>query len=170
MANQRVARRLEQALHVSPRKFRPRPVQVGRRWHRSSTVAVVYPGCCQVCHLAACHVSRLPSISIPSSWPGVTNRMLLTVHRVLRPGGWCQFIEYYTMSQSDNGMIHEASALRRWSTAYMRAMEDSKDPRAPMQLQTWCAAAGLQCVESRMIPVPFCGWPSSKSCRHLSPR
>ena len=69
------------------------------------------------------------------------------------------------MCQSDNGSITEEHALRKWSINYMRALEELKDPRAPMQLQTLLKEAGMTCVESRMIPIPLCPWSSGESLR-----
>ena len=72
-------------------------------------------------------------------------------------------VEYYHMCQSDNGSITEANALRRWSLDYMRALDSTKDPRAPMQLRTMFNEAGMINVESRMIPVHFSGWSNGES-------
>ena len=86
----------------------------------------------------------------------------LTLDRILKPGGWCQIVEWYQMSQSDNGSITESHALRKWSVNYMQALEDLKDPRAPMQLQTMLTDVGMINVESRMIQIPLCPWSSGK--------
>lgn len=67
------------------------------------------------------------------------------------------------MCQSDNGSIDDTSALREWSNNYIRALDVTKDPRSALQLQNMCTAAGLLDVETRMVPLPLCGWPSSKS-------
>jgi hypothetical protein len=72
-------------------------------------------------------------------------------------------VEYYHMAQSDSGRLDESNALRQWSRQYLRSIENVKDPRAPMQLQTMFQAAGMQNVESRMIPVPLCGWSIGES-------
>ena len=66
------------------------------------------------------------------------------------------------MCQSDNGSITEGHALRKWSTNYMRALEDLKDPRAPMQLQTLLRGVGMTNVDSKMIPIPLCSWSSGE--------
>ena len=66
--------------------------------------------------------------------------------------------ECYYMCQSDNGSISESHAIRRWSNNYIRSINDIKDPRAPLQLQSLFAASGLVEVESRMIQLPLCGW------------
>ena len=87
----------------------------------------------------------------------------LTHTRVLKPGGWVQMVDCYYMCQSDSGSITDESALRQWSTKYIQSLADMKDPRAPLQLQNMCNAAGLVSVESRMIPLPLCEWSSGKS-------
>ncbi len=35
------------------------------------------------------------------------------IHRVLRPGGWCQLVEIYFNAQSDNGSLTHSELLRR---------------------------------------------------------
>ena len=72
-------------------------------------------------------------------------------------------IECYYMCQSDNGSITDNSALRQWSSKYFQALGTIKDLRAPLQLHNMLSAAGLVNIENRMIPLPFCGWPNSKS-------
>ena len=74
-------------------------------------------------------------------------------------------IECYYMCQSDNGSITEAHAIRQWSNAYIRSLNEVKDPRAPLQLQSMLTAAGFVDIESRMIPLPLCGWSSGTSIR-----
>ena len=91
---------------------------------------------------------------------------ILTRNRVLKPGGWCQMVEYYHMCQSDNGSITDTNALRRWSLNYMRALDSTKDPRIPMQLRTVFSEAGMVNVESRMIPVHFSGWSNGECLRN----
>ena len=78
--------------------------------------------------------------------------------RVLKPGGWVQMVECYYMCQSDNGSITQSHPLHEWSTKYISALDGVKNPRAPMQLQTLFHAAGFVEVESKMIPLPLCGW------------
>ena len=34
------------------------------------------------------------------------------MHRVLRPGGWCQLVEIYFNAQSDNGSLTHGALLR----------------------------------------------------------
>ena len=76
-------------------------------------------------------------------------------------------IEGYYMCQSDNGSITDSHALRVWSTSYIRSMEGLKDPRAPLRLQALFAAAGLVEVDSKMIPLPLCGWSNGEILRDL---
>ena len=90
--------------------------------------------------------------------PNHAIRSELIMTRVLKPGGWVQMVECYYMCQSDNGSISDENALRQWSEHYLRAIEEKKDPRAPLQLQSMINAAGLVDVESRMMPMPLCGW------------
>lgn len=71
-------------------------------------------------------------------------------------------IECYYMCQSDNGSISDENALHQWSEHYIRAMEEGKDPRASLQLQSMFNTAGLVEVESRMMPMPLCGWADGK--------
>ena len=67
-------------------------------------------------------------------------------------------VECYYMCQSDNGSITDTHALRQWSNNYLRSMEGLKDPRVPLRLQAMFTAAGFVEVDSRMIPLPLCGW------------
>ncbi len=78
-------------------------------------------------------------------------------------------IECYYMCQSDNGTMKDSHALRRWSNSYIRSIENIKDPRAPLRLQDHFTAAGLVDVDSKMIPLPLCGWSQgiSLSCRRI---
>ncbi|KZL66760.1 UMTA methyltransferase, partial [Colletotrichum tofieldiae] len=82
--------------------------------------------------------------------------------RVLRPGGWCQMVEIYFNAQSDNGTLTQNHALRRWSRRYLDSMQPYKDPRAPLQMQSWMQSAGFDSVETQMIPLPTCGWSSGE--------
>ena len=66
------------------------------------------------------------------------------------------------MCQSDNGSIDDTSALRQWSINYIRALDATKDPRSALQLQSMFTAAGFVDVETRMIPLPLCGWSNSE--------
>ena len=83
--------------------------------------------------------------------------------RVLKPGGWAQMVECYYMCQSDNGSITQSHPLHEWSTAYISALDEIKNPRAPMQLQTLFHAAGFVEVESKMIPLPLSGWSTGEA-------
>ncbi|KAI1075040.1 hypothetical protein F5B20DRAFT_397932 [Whalleya microplaca] len=82
--------------------------------------------------------------------------------RCLRGGGWCQMVEIDFNAQSDNGSLTDGHALRQWSQAYLRAMEQHKNPRAPRRLAGWMRNAGFTEVNERMIPLPMCGWSDSQ--------
>lgn len=69
-------------------------------------------------------------------------------------------VECYLKCQSDNGSINEENALHQWSDIYFRSIEDLKDPRAPLKLETLCKGAGFVEVESKMIQFPLCAWPT----------
>ncbi|RDA83741.1 hypothetical protein CP532_3659 [Ophiocordyceps camponoti-leonardi (nom. inval.)] len=75
--------------------------------------------------------------------------------RVLRPGGWCQMVEVYFNAQSDNGTLE-----REWSREYLDTMHRHKDPRAAMHLASWMRSEGFTEVESRLLTLPMCAWPS----------
>ncbi|KAJ5554953.1 hypothetical protein N7461_003423 [Penicillium sp. DV-2018c] len=99
--------------------------------------------------------SRLLATGINRSrWPSY----LQDIVRVLKPGGWVQMVEIYYNVQSDNGSITDGHALRRWSTQYLRSLEDKKDPRVGTKLRTILTEAGLVEVDTKMIPLPLCGW------------
>lgn len=70
--------------------------------------------------------------------------------------------EIYFNVQSDNGSIADQHALRRWSTQYMRALEDRKDLRIGSKLRNICEEAGLVEVDAKMIPLPLSAWSSGK--------
>ncbi|KAI9821314.1 MAG: hypothetical protein M1827_004050 [Pycnora praestabilis] len=89
-----------------------------------------------------------------SRWPGYLRDVL----KVLKPGGWFQMVELYYNCQSDNGSLTEEHALREWSTKYLSALEEIKDLRAPLRLNTMMANAGFVDMESKMIPLPLCAW------------
>ncbi|MCJ1255466.1 hypothetical protein MMC24_003282 [Lignoscripta atroalba] len=108
--------------------------------------------------------SRLVAGGINKSrWP----TYMRDIVRVLKPGGWVQMVECYYMCQSDNGSITDTNALRQWSNKYLRALDGIKDLRAPLQLQNIFTSAGLVNVESRMIPLPLCGWPNDARERRI---
>ena len=67
-------------------------------------------------------------------------------------------IELYFNVQSDNGSITDEHALRRWSTQYMRALEDRKDLRVGSRLRNMFTSAGLTEVDTKMIPLPLSAW------------
>ncbi|KAL2267536.1 hypothetical protein VTJ83DRAFT_4813 [Remersonia thermophila] len=83
---------------------------------------------------------------------------LRDIYRILRPGGWCQMVEMYFNAQSDNGTLTDNHALRVWSRSYMQSVQPAKDPRAPLQLQSWMTQAGFVDVECQMIILPLSGW------------
>ncbi|KAH8775734.1 UMTA methyltransferase [Hyaloscypha sp. PMI_1271] len=78
--------------------------------------------------------------------------------RVTRPGGWCQMIELYYNFQSDNGTLTPEHALSQWSARYLESMAGLKDLRQATRLPNLMRDAGFVDVESRMIPLPTCGW------------
>ncbi|TPX14990.1 uncharacterized protein E0L32_004820 [Thyridium curvatum] len=80
--------------------------------------------------------------------------------RVLRPGGWCQMVEIYFNAQSDNGSLTSSHALSRWSQRYLESLSPYKDPRIPLRLEQMMRQAGLVDVETRILPLPMCGWSS----------
>ena len=67
-------------------------------------------------------------------------------------------VEIYYNCQSDNGSLTEDHALRQWSSKYMTSLADVKDLRAPLRLGQMIQSAGLVGLETRMIPLPLCGW------------
>ncbi|KAL2109216.1 hypothetical protein VUR80DRAFT_2803 [Thermomyces stellatus] len=89
------------------------------------------------------------------------------IFRVTRPGGWCQMVEIYFNAQSDNGTLTHDHALRRWSRRYLRAAQRYKDPRAPLQMEAMLRSAGFQDIESRMMTLPMCGWPTNERERAI---
>lgn len=88
--------------------------------------------------------------------------MNMILNRVLKPGGWVQMIEIYFNVQSDNGSITDAHALRRWSTQYMRALEDRKDIRVGSRMRNMLTSAGLTEVDTKMIPLPLSAWSNGR--------
>ncbi|GKZ70131.1 hypothetical protein AnigIFM60653_010370 [Aspergillus niger] len=89
------------------------------------------------------------------------------IKRVLKPGGWVQLVEIYFNVQSDNGSLTEKHALRQWSTKLMSSVEGVKDLRIGTRLRDLLLAAGLKEVESTMIPIPLCEWPSEPKMRDI---
>ncbi|KAJ5599258.1 hypothetical protein N7450_000325 [Penicillium hetheringtonii] len=99
--------------------------------------------------------SRLLATGIHGArWP----TYIRDIVRVLKRGGWVQMIELYFNVQSDNGSITDEHALRRWSTQYMRALEDKKDLRVGSRLRNMLTSAGLTEVDTKMIPLPLSAW------------
>jgi hypothetical protein len=79
-------------------------------------------------------------------------------HSILKPGGWLQLVEIYPMIQSDNGMIDDNHILRQVSKNYFSSIEDTKDPRAPLKLDSMMREAGLVELGSRMVQLHLNGW------------
>jgi ubiquinone/menaquinone biosynthesis C-methylase UbiE len=116
-------------------------------------------------------------------WPSYLQDM----YRVLLPGGWCQLVEIYFNAQSDNGTLSPGKltclgastrwclvndvdhALSRWSRGYLDALHPQKDPRAALRLKDWMRNAGFTDIESRLLTLPMCPWPTGMSLkRNLS--
>lgn len=76
-------------------------------------------------------------------------------------------IELYFNVQSDNGSITDEHALRRWSTQYMRALEDKKDLRVGSRLRNMLTSAGLTEVDTKMIPLPLSAWSNDRRTRDI---
>ncbi len=72
-------------------------------------------------------------------------------------------VEVYYNCQSDNGSLTDNHALQQWSAKYMSSLGTIKDLRVPLRLGTMMTAAGLVELETRMIPLPLCGWPKGAS-------
>ncbi|KAH8151167.1 uncharacterized protein LAJ45_04869 [Morchella importuna] len=62
------------------------------------------------------------------------------------------------MVQSDNGMIDDNHILRQVSKNYFSSIEDTKDPRAPLKLDSMMREAGLVELGSRMVQLHLNGW------------
>ncbi|EPS28177.1 hypothetical protein PDE_03123 [Penicillium oxalicum 114-2] len=114
-------------------------------------------------HFDLVHSRLLASGIDRSRWPSYVRDIV----RVLRPGGWVQMVEIYFNVQSDNGSITDSHALRRWSTQYMRSLDDRKDLRVGPRLQDLLAQAGLSEVETKMIPLPLTAWSSDPRMREI---
>ncbi|CCX16239.1 S-adenosyl-L-methionine-dependent methyltransferase [Pyronema domesticum] len=87
--------------------------------------------------------------------------------RVVKPGGWLQFIEPYHVVQSDNGTLTDDHAVRQFSMQYSDVLEGKKDVRAAMHLEAWFREAGLVDVEYTMIPIPLNAWSTNPRDRHI---
>lgn len=72
-------------------------------------------------------------------------------------------VEIYFNAQSDNGSLTDEHALRRWSTQYMRALEDRKELRIGTRLRNLFTSAGLVEVDIKMIPLPLSAWSTGQS-------
>ncbi|KAJ5671155.1 hypothetical protein N7507_000282, partial [Penicillium longicatenatum] len=108
--------------------------------------------------------SRLLATGIHRTrWPSYIRDIV----RVLKPGGWVQMVEVYHNVQSDNGSITDQHALRRWSRQYMRALEDRKDLRIGSKLKNLLLEAGLEEVDSNMIPLPLSAWSADTRTRAI---
>jgi hypothetical protein len=86
---------------------------------------------------------------------------------VLKPGGWLQSIEILFQSNSANDSLPKTSALSQWSRRYNRALNECKDPKAPLMIHTWMEQAGLVDVEVEVIPFAFNEWPDGESYKPL---
>lgn len=73
-------------------------------------------------------------------------------------------VEIYYNVQSDNGAITDDHALRKWSTQYLRALEDRKDLRIGTKLRNLLMEAGLEEVDTKMIPLPLSAWSPGQHC------
>jgi hypothetical protein len=79
-------------------------------------------------------------------------------------------VEIYFNVQSDNGSITDEHALRKWSTHYLRALEDRKDLRIGSKLRTLLTEAGFVEVDTKMIPLPLSPWSTGWFLRSLVER
>jgi hypothetical protein len=79
-------------------------------------------------------------------------------------------VEIYFNVQSDNGSITDEHALRKWSTQYLRALEDRKDLRIGSKLRTLLTEAGFIEVDTKMIPLPLSPWSTGWSFKPLRER
>ena len=71
-------------------------------------------------------------------------------------------VEIYFNVQSDNGSITDEHALRRWSTQYLRALEDRKELRIGSKLRNLMTEAGFVEVDAKMIPLPLSPWSTGR--------
>ncbi|KAJ5907660.1 hypothetical protein N7495_000342 [Penicillium taxi] len=114
-------------------------------------------------HFDLVHSQLLATGIHRARWPSYIHDIV----RVLKPGGWIQMVEIYFNVQSDNGSLTDQHALRRWSTQFMRALEDQKDLRIGSRLQDLCMREGLEEVDSKMIPLPLSAWPTDSRMRSI---
>jgi hypothetical protein len=76
-------------------------------------------------------------------------------------------VEIYFNVQSDNGSITDEHALRKWSTQYLRSLEDRKDLRIGSKLRTLFTEAGFVEVDTKMIPLPLSPWSTGWSFKFI---
>lgn len=74
-------------------------------------------------------------------------------------------VEIYFNAQSDNGSLTDEHALRRWSTQYMRALEDRKELRIGSRLRSFFTNSGLVEVDTKMVPLPLSAWSNGQYAR-----
>lgn len=105
------------------------------------------------------------------------DQYLYEIHRILRPGGWCQMVELYYNIQSDSGSMTKGKscllkismskflkicmvdhALRQWSVEYQESLGDLKDLRVALRLQQLMEDVGFRHIEHKMIQLPTCPW------------
>ncbi|OJD24004.1 hypothetical protein ACJ73_04644, partial [Blastomyces percursus] len=89
------------------------------------------------------------------------------IKTTLKPGGWVQMVEMYFNVQSDNGTITDAHALRKWSSKYLKSLEDVKELRVAMKLGGLLEAARFNNVQTRVINVPLAPWPDDAHLREI---
>lgn len=102
-------------------------------------------------------------------FPGGFTWVFLTVTRVLKPGGWLQFVELYYIVQSDNGTITEKHAIRQLTELYSDAVENTKDLRAPLKMEALMKDAGLVELATRIVQLPLNSWSNSRSLFTTTP-
>jgi hypothetical protein len=102
-------------------------------------------------------------------------------HRVLKPGGWLQFVELYLIAQSDNGTITSQHAVGQLNDQFIRfesqnfrgaadnlwrysSLDNTRDIRAPLRFDSMFKEAGLVEVEKTVINVPLSAWHTGMYC------
>lgn len=84
---------------------------------------------------------------------------LRDMRMLLRSNGWVQLTEYYPNIQSSSGRLTDSSALVRWYSAYVSAMERAnRNPRVGQRLQHYMTEAGLRDVSGTIFNLPIGGW------------
>jgi len=67
--------------------------------------------------------------------------------------------EYYPLVQSDNGLLTDQSAVRRWWFAYQTSMGRlNRDPRVGRRLQQLLEDKGYRDVNVDVERLPIGGW------------